>query len=119
MTTRSGCNYGLEEKKYKYLCTCRMDGSIHGYRDVELTPQYQREKFEEKMKRSNVRVKYLEQVNERAGGEDVYILFYLHENDVFKFARPRPEFGGRISWWEDDADNFSTETVDKYARNQK
>lgn len=74
-----------------------------------------------------VRVKFAEMTitnssmerNEEGGRPD--ILFYIHDDDVLKFAEPRLEVG--IRWWEDvvfyndNAYLYSDDILEKYSVN--
>lgn len=75
------------------------------------------EDFEKFFKELGYRVKFAEEVK-RVGTDQSIILFWIHDDDVERFAIPRLKMG--ISWWEDlikyngHRDWFTKETLDKY-----
>lgn len=103
------------ENKFKQLCV--WPGTLMGDADAKEFESFFQVEF-------GVRVKFAEEVvtngsierNEEGGRHD--ILFYIHEDDIPKFAAPRLSVG--IRWWEDVVsynDNsylYNEEVLNKY-----
>jgi hypothetical protein len=111
----------MEDKNYTQLCV--MTGT--------LLPEGGGEELEQFFKNEmNVQVKFSEQVDtlpdtdgngnpvpETGGRSDLF--FYIHNDDIMKFALPRLSMG--ISWWEDVVGNgnhkiYPQEIQDKYPK---
>jgi hypothetical protein len=61
----------------------------------------------------NIRIKYVEEIENVDGGNDVF--FYVHQEDLKKFLFKRMEMG--IKWWEDVEGKsrlYSREVLEKY-----
>lgn len=100
---------------FKQLCV--WPGTILGDSTVEEFVNFFKEHY-------NVRIKFAEEVitngsierNEKGGRND--ILFYIHDEDIDKFAVKRLAVG--IRWWEDvvsynnEAYLYNQEILDKY-----
>lgn len=102
----------LDKPFYKQLCV--WPGTTLGDWTPEQFEQFMKEEF-------GVRTKFVEEVVTNAGdggeGGRHDLFFYVHSNDVGKFAVPRLQAG--IRWWEDVVGNnshmiYSKEIIDKY-----
>ena len=105
-------------RKYKQLCV--WPGTVVGEDQVK--------DFEDHFKNQGWRVKYMEEVKTKPDVENGKVmddtggrndlLFYIHDDDIGKFAVPRLGMG--IRWWEDvvnynDNSHLYTEKIlDKY-----
>lgn len=76
--------------KNKFNQLCVWPGTIVGQDQIEKFNKFMKKEFK-------IRVKYVEEVVLKTGRND--LLFYIHDDDVMKFAVPRFEYG--IRWWED------------------
>lgn len=103
------------ENKFNQLCV--WPGTVLGDNTIENFEQFFKDEFD-------ARVKYAEEVitngsierNEEGGRND--LLFFIHDEDVSKFAVKRLAYG--IRWWEDvvsyndGAYLYKQEVLDKY-----
>ena len=71
-------------------------------------------KFENWLQEEGFRVKYATEFNTTKGSND--LLFYIHSDDISKFAIWRLERG--MSWWEDYLDNGAKDIVPKEVLNK-
>ncbi len=102
--------------KFNQLCV--WEGTLVGKEEIK--------SFEKLFKNEmNVRVKYMEEIEtlptpgepNTGGRNDVF--FYVHDDDIPKFAIPRLSLG--IRWWEDVLGNgngvlYSQEVLTKYPK---
>lgn len=61
----------------------------------------------------DIRIKYMEEIENVDGGNDVF--FYVHQEDIQKFLFKRMNMG--IKWWEDVEEKvrlYSREVLEKY-----
>ena len=61
----------------------------------------------------DIRIKYMEEIENVDGGNDVF--FYVHQEDLQKFLFKRMNMG--IKWWEDVEEKvrlYSREVLEKY-----
>jgi hypothetical protein len=101
----------LKDKNYNQLVIWR--GTIVGEENIK--------EFEEFFHDEGFRVKYATEFKTLAGnggeGGRQDVLFYIHDEDVKKFAMYRLKREG-MSWWEDAIDNenkiFPERILDKY-----
>jgi hypothetical protein len=107
--------YFKMENKFNQLCV--WPGTVLGDNTIENFEQFFKDEFD-------ARVKYAEEVitngsierNEEGGRND--LLFFIHDEDVSKFAVKRLAYG--IRWWEDvvsyndGAYLYKQEVLDKY-----
>jgi|LauGreDrversion4_2_1035121.scaffolds.fasta_scaffold1294733_2 hypothetical protein len=102
--------------KFNQLCV--WEGTLVGKEEIKSFEKF----FKNEM---NVRVKYMEEIEtlptpgepNTGGRNDVF--FYVHDDDIPKFAIPRLSLG--IRWWEDVLGNgngvlYSQEVLTKYPK---
>jgi hypothetical protein len=102
--------------KFNQLCV--WEGTLVGKEEIKSFEKF----FKNEM---NVRVKYMEEIEtlptpdepNTGGRNDVF--FYVHDEDIPKFAIPRLSLG--IRWWEDVLGNgngvlYSQEVLTKYPK---
>lgn len=68
------------------------------------------------------RVKFIEEVKVEGTGDRPDLFFYVHTEDLGRFAVPRLAYG--IRWWEDVVDNkshliYPQEVLDKYLKKEE
>ena len=86
----------MEEKEYKQLCV--WPGTVVGEEKIKDFESFMKEEFD-------VRIKYEAEIKTNpTPGEEVSggrndLFFYVHNDDLSKFAIPRLKAG--IRWWED------------------
>ncbi len=103
-------------KNFNQLCV--WEGTLVGKEEIKSFEKF----FKNEM---NVRVKYMEEIEtlptpgepNTGGRNDVF--FYVHDDDIPKFAIPRLSLG--IRWWEDVLGNgngvlYSQEVLTKYPK---
>lgn len=95
-------------KKNNFTQLCVWPGTIVGKDGIDEFEEFMKENFKS-------RVKYETEVVLDSGRNDLF--FYIHTDDIMKFAVPRLSYG--IRWWEDihfnkQTNEYPKEFVKKY-----